>query len=725
MKKIFKIFICILLCTSCAKENDNGIKDSTPSTTIIEATPKPRENVVPLYIEEIPFESSWTIISTDGNAAAYPEYNKQTIDIVYPGVNLEAISLYREGIPFSKGSRYNLSFDIESSMNRNIFVYASDEAGNKLFEQSLNIGSFESYNFDIKMNNETTWNGKISFNIGNDGNEDSFNQHQITISNIMLKTDDVDTRVIKINQVGYLPNEQKKFITPYNVGDYYNIVDTKTNEIVYSDVIGGKKVNEATGETNFYGDFGKLTKPGTYRVETQIVATSYEFIIEDNLYDGLLVDSLRMLALQRCNDVLDKSWAHEFARDGCHSSDAIIYGSEEKIDVSGGWHDAGDYGRYIKTGAKGVADLLLAYSLNPQYFTDNINIKDSNNNIPDVLDEAKYELTWMLKMQTDSGGVYNKVVSGGFAGYLAPEDDYSTLYVLPISTNATGAFSGVMAMSYMVFKDIDKDFADKCLQASKSAWEYLNNNPDMDDPLNPEGFDAGEYRDDSDLDERFYASMSLWNVTNESKYLDKAKELINTDERVLLGLNWQTVGTYGEYMYLSSDNAKKDEELYTKLYNHLMAQADNLLGIAKNDGYFIGLANDYNWGSNMYVANNGMLLMLADSIAPNDNYVDSAFDQLHYILGRNSLNMSFVTGYGSNYPLNIHNRMVIAKKLQLVGAMVGGPDRNLEDAIVQENFSETTPPAKVYIDNNLSYSTNEVAVYWNSALVFLISSLKR
>ena len=432
-----------------------------------------------------------------------------------------------------------------------------------------------------------------------------------------------------------------------------------------------------------------------------------------------------MLSLQRCGDKLDKSFAGGFSRENCHSSDAIVYGTQDKINVSGGWHDAGDYGRYVKTGAKGVADLLLAYKINPQYFSDKMNIKESNNGMADILDEAKYELSWMLKMQTASGGVYKSVVSDKFAGYQAPEDDHSTLYVLPISTNATGSFAGVMGLSYVVFKDVDKDFANKCLEASKKAYEYLSLNTTMSDPLNPEGFDAGEYRDDSDLDERFYASMSLWNATGEQKYLDNAKELVAKDERVLLGLNWQTVGTYGEYLYLSNKDAKNDHDFYTKLYNHFMAQADNMLGFSNNDGYFLTLSNNYNWGSNMDVSNNGMLLMLADNITPNDNYVDRAFDQLHYLLGRNSLNTSFVTGYGNSYPKNIHNRMVMAKKLELVGAMVGGPNRNLEDAIVKEKFNETNPPAKIYIDNNMSYSTNEVAVYWNSSVVFLISSLKR
>ena len=669
MKKILILLVVVLLCSSCVKENK--IEESAPSTIIIDVAITPRENAVPLYEEPIEFESSWSIMASDGNAVSNAEFNRQVIDIVYPGENLEAITLYREGIPFSKGAVYNLSFNIESSINRKVGVYASDENGSKIFEETLDIGGYQNYSFDIKMDNETTWNGKIGFNLGTDGSEGVNNQHQVTISDLMVKTDDVDTRILKVNQVGYHPNSLKKFIAPYSVGDFYNVVDTKTNEVVYTGVIGGKKVNEPTGETTFYGDFKDVITPGTYRIEAQIVATSYEFIIESFVYDGLLVDAIRMMSLQRCGDHLDQSWAKEFARDDCHSMEAIVYGTQEKIDVSGGWHDAGDYGRYIKTGAKAVADLLLAYKLNPHYFLDNFNIKESGNGIPDLLDEARYELEWMLKMQTGDGGVYNKVVSDKFPGYLAPEDDYSTLYVLGVSTNATGSFAGVMGLAYTVFKDIDPEFANSCLDAGKKAWEFLN------------------------------------------------------DNRVAIGLNWQTVGTYGEFIYLNNIYSKNDVEFYDIIYNHFMAQADSIMNFSKDDGYFVSIGNDYNWGSNMDITNNGMLLMLADRIAPNDNYLERAFDHLHYVLGRNSLNMSFVTGYGDVYPRDIHNRMVIAKKYQLIGAMVGGPNRNFEDMAIREKISDTTPSAKVYLDNNMSYSTNEVAVYWNSSLIFLISSLRR
>lgn len=724
MKKILIILACIFMCTSCFKTKKDP-KTVTPTVTAITEPPKERLNVIPLYVEEIPFESSWTISATDGNGNSVSEFDKISTEVLYPGADMQALSIYREGIPFEKNVSYNLSFASESTVNRKIRLIAQKEDGTLLLDTSIDVGGYQEHSFDIKNSGDSTWNGKIIFFIGNDGGENMQTQHIVSFYNVLIQTNETVTQNIKINQLGYLPNAQKKFVAPYNVGDYYNVIDTKTGAIVYKGVIGREIVNEGTQETNYYGNFSDLTIPGTYKIQTQIVSTSYEFVIESSVYDGLLVDSLKMLTLQRSGTDLDAGYARNLARKASHTYPAYIYGSEETLDVSGGWYDAGDYGRYIKTGSKAVMDLLLAYSLNPQYFSDNFGSKDSGNGISDILDEAKYELDWMLKMQAADGGVYNKVVSESFAGYIAPEDDTSKLYILPVSTNATGDFAGVMAYASKVFKGIDEEFSDACLAASIKAYDYLEAHPEMDDPLNPENFDAGEYRDDSDKDERFFAAASLFNTTSEDKYLEKAKQLVSEDERVLLGLNYQTVGTYGEFLLLQNEDSKKDEEFYNKLKLHLSAQADNLSGASSTDGYFISIQNNYNWGSNGDIANNGMLFMLADYIMPNDNYVDKAFDHLHYILGRNSLNMSFVTSFGTNYPKNIHNRMTMAKNTNMVGALVGGPNRNLEDAVIQGLFNETSAPAKVYADDNMSYSTNEVAIYWNSSLIFLISSLKR
>lgn len=146
-----------------------------------------------------------------------------------------------------------------------------------------------------------------------------------------------------------------------------------------------------------------------------------------------------------------------------------VYGTtDEYIDVSGGWHDAGDYGRYTVPAAKTVADMLYAYQANPALFGDDVGIPESGNGVPDILDEAKYALTWMLKMQDpETGGVHHKVTCENFPGYVMPEQETGELIVTPVSTTATGDFCGAMALASEFFGESDPNFAATCLDAAK------------------------------------------------------------------------------------------------------------------------------------------------------------------------------------------------------------------------------------------------------------------
>lgn len=153
-------------------------------------------------------------------------------------------------------------------------------------------------------------------------------------------------------------------------------------------------------------------------------------------------------------------------------------------DVSGGWHDAGDYGRYVVTGAKTIADLLYAYQTAPQLFQDDTGIPESENGVPDILDEARYEIEWMLKMQDRSGGVHHKVTRAAFPGYVMPEKETDELIVTSISTTATADFCGTMALVYEFYQEIDADFAKQCLDAGEKAWDFLAENPNL--TLSPE-----------------------------------------------------------------------------------------------------------------------------------------------------------------------------------------------------------------------------------------------
>ncbi len=384
-----------------------------------------------------------------------------------------------------------------------------------------------------------------------------------------------------------------------------------------------------------------------------------------------------------------------------------------KLDVSGGWHDAGDYGRYVVPGAKAAADLMLAYQLNPGAFANPL-----SSTIPVIVDEIRYELEWLLKMQdAASGGVYHKVTTKAFEGEVMPEEVTEELVLAPISTNATGTFAAVMAMASALYQPYDAAFSKKCLAAAEKAWSYTPKNP-SNTFTNPEDILTGEYGDLTTKDERFWAAAELLKATGKKEYNDYIvsafKELIPS------GLGWASVGSYGTYAYLTTASDKVDGTLAAKLKNDLLKEAKKLLALSDYDGYHISLGRSYPWGSNMSVANNAMLLLIANLIEPDAAYSQSAADHLNYLFGVNCLSYSYVTGFGTQSPNNTHHRPSMAIGQTLPGMLVGGPNSNLEDPYARAVL-EGLPPAQCYADNTQSYSTNEITIYWNSPLVFLLS----
>lgn len=174
-------------------------------------------------------------------------------------------------------------------------------------------------------------------------------------------------------------------------------MNADTGKIVFTGELSAKTYDGFSKQEVRVGDFSCVTESGNYYVSSGNLDNSYTFEISDSVYNSALEDSIKMLYLQCCGtSVNDDIFSHK----ACHTSLATVYGTAEKIDVSGGWHDAGDYGRYVVTGAKTVADLLYAYDNAPELFGDNTGIPESKNNIPDILVRHVRNLNGFLKCRT-------------------------------------------------------------------------------------------------------------------------------------------------------------------------------------------------------------------------------------------------------------------------------------------------------------------------------------
>lgn len=667
--------------------------------------------------------SGWGIYKAGGgDGSISTENGKLALKVKSVGSLNYGVQLFYDIIPLYKNGVYHISYDISSSINRTVEGMIQQNGGTYqayTWKELYLTPQPQTVDYVFTMTAETDIMSKMVFNCGNQGS--NLAEHTIYLDNVILElvddsnvtypSSENDEEAIIINQIGYKPESQKIAIFR-NIGNEreFFVVNANTNQTVYTGSLYGERYNSSADETDYYGDFSSVTEPGTYYIRCGSLKNSHSFKIAEQVYKELLNDSIRMLYLQRCGvSVQDAVFGHP----ACHTSRATVYGSNNTIDVSGGWHDAGDYGRYVVPAAKTIADLLYAYDANPDLFSDNIGIPESGNGIPDILDEARCGLTWMLKMQAASGGVYHKVTCQNFPGYIMPQDETDRLFVTPVSTTATADFCAAMAMAYEFYYDIDRNFSETCLAAAKKAWGFLESNPNFIFQ-NPSDILTGEYGDLSDSDERYWAAAQMYRATKESKYLNAFSNMALKE-----GLDWATVGDYGNIAFLTMDDVDTSSALYTKIKNSILSQANSIANSTSSSPYGVAVSKFY-WGSNMTVANSGIILGLAYKISNNDNYLNTAESNLNYLLGRNPLATCFVTGHGTLSPKNPHHRPSIAKQQTMKGMLVGGVNSGLEDSAAKA-YLANAPSAKCYIDHEESYSTNEVTTYWNSPLIYLLS----
>lgn len=524
---------------------------------------------------------------------------------------------------------------------------------------------------------------------------------------------------IFINQIGYLPEDKKiAFLTEAagNQNCTFELCEANSKKIVFSGKIraknddGSKFVDSAVGEEIFTADFSDFSQEGQFfiRIGEQ---ESFPFEIKSQVYKNLYYSALNYFNLSRCG------------QNFCHTADAEIYGTNETKNVQGGWHDAGDYGRYIVPTAKTVMDLLLAYDSSKEVFTDF-----------DILKEVRFALEWMLKMQREDGAVYHKVSCYHFCAFINPEDEKDKLVISPISTAATADFAGSLAFASKFYQKEDKEFAQKLLDAALKAQEYLNHH-DNEIFINPPEITTGSYGDRNVSDERYFALCAIWDATENPEYLKKALEIReneislsqkkeNETEKKHFwheGFGWGLMAGFGTEILINKSQKIGDEETVQKLKDAIIKNADASVETAQKSA-FLYASKFYGWGSNGAVCDQAHLLMLAFKITGKTEYKTIAKAQIDYVLGCNPLNYCYVTCCGSKSPEHPHHRPSGAAKKVMPGMLVGGPCAGLNDEYARTHL-QNLPALKCYADTEPSYSTNEIAIYWNSAFVYVLSQI--
>jgi endoglucanase len=443
--------------------------------------------------------------------------------------------------------------------------------------------------------------------------------------------------------------------------------------------------------------------------------------------------TMRAFYGQRCG--CDVNLGGGYAYSKCHLHDAFhaSSGKAGQLANHGGWHDAGDYGRYIVNSGITTGTLLWAWELYGDKLKNiDLKIPESHGRTPDFLAEIRWNLNWMLSLQDADGGVWHKQTSEQFCGFIMPQNDRAISYVIgtgkPLykGTCATADFAAVMAIVARVYSMYDGAFAKRCLDAARKAWTWASANPSVFFH-NPSGVTTGAYGDTSSCkDEILWASAELWRTTGDAQYeqafLTGARSSMTALDIDVPG--WNSLASFAYWTYALSDR-KGSGEVIERVHTATLQAADGLVSRSSQNSYGNTLdMRDYVWGSNGIAANQSLLLLIANRFHANNEYQEAALGNLHYLLGRNCFEISWATQLGAQAFQHPHHRPSVADGIAAPwpGLLSGGPNRNPADAVLKR--LPQAAPMRMWIDDEGAYSCNEVAINWNAPLVFLLAALR-
>jgi endoglucanase len=547
---------------------------------------------------------------------------------------------------------------------------------------------------------------------------------------------------IRLNQIGFYPKGPKFAVAVATTSNVFYLTTKDKADTLFTGALGAARVWPHSGETVKLIDFTAFQKNGEYTIVVPDLGQSHPFFIKDYVHQNLSAASTKGYYFQRASTALNATYAGKWNRPAghldtqvyVHASAATTARPENTIiSSSKGWYDAGDYNKYIVNSGISTYSILAAYEHFPAYYRElKLNIPESSNNIPDILDEALWNINWMLTMQDpNDGGVYHKLTTANFSGFVMPNQDTARRYVVQKGTAAALDFAAVMAQASRIFQGFNAEmpgFAQTCLEAALNAWRWARKNPNvrynqgaLNAAYNPD-INTGEYGDGNFTDEFRWATAELFITTKADSFLSAYNPLSGS-----FGVpSWPNVNTLGLYS-LVFHRAKLGKAVDTTFaISALLNLAGRLKNQAAISGYHvvIGESNsDFVWGSNGVAANQGMALIQAYNLTHEVSYLEAALQNLDYLLGRNATGYCFVTGLGGKPPLHIHHRQSEADGIAdpVPGLLAGGPNPNREDGCTGYLGTER---ARSYLDNVCSYASNEIAINWNAPLVYLAGAIE-
>lgn len=699
------------------------------------------------------------------------------------------------GLTIESGKHYTVSFDITASKDCTYYTKIGDlaEPFAEDWHGEPDDSQHEAYwNVQpLTANKTVTVNGSFTatrtaevewaFHIGGDSVPAGT---VFTFDNMSLICTDSDTydyvkpetwnrAGILTNQVNYFPQLEKKatLLSDQTSSVSFSLLDESGKTVFTGDssVLGE---DADSGDSVHVLDFSKFQEPGTYTLEADGQKSRSFSIGGTAYYSGMLYDALNYFYQNRSGIAIESQFitsgdSTSLARAAGHSNDTArittdwddLNSNGGTQDVTGGWYDAGDHGKYVVNGGISLWMMQNQYEHAKQkgdtsaYEDGTMSIPENNNGYPDLLDEARWEMEWMLKMIVQDGEyadmAYHKVHDIKWTALgMTPADDTLERILKPPTTCATLNLAACAAQASRLWRDLDSDFSKQCLDAAEAAYAAAKKHPDLYAPID-QSIGGGPYGDDDATDEFYWAAAELYLTTGDSSYqkdmkasdwyLDvpttlKGGESVDT----VASFDWGHTAALGSIsLSLYPDQLGKDAE---KLSDAFSEAADTYLQLEDKQGYGQPYAastisssdsdNGYVWGSNSFVIDNAIILAYAYDLTDNTDYLNGAATAMDYLLGRNPVDYSYVTGYGTHAVQYPHHRFwahQLSESFPMApsGVLVGGPNSGMEDPWVQGSGWKKgeIPPAKCYLDHIEAWSVNECTINWNEPLAWMTAFL--
>ncbi|NUT50451.1 MAG: endoglucanase [Saccharothrix sp.] len=662
----------------------------------------------------------------------------------------------QNGVPFEAGQSYTMSFDAYASVARPAAAVAGEGVSpyRQIAKHDVSLTTTKqhfSFTFTSELDFPDAGAGQVTFHLGAQAADTT-----VCVDNVSLVggvkppggEPGVPAKAINVDQVGYVPGLPKQAtLTSTATTPQTWALKNSAGTTVASGQTTPKGADSFSGDSTHLIDFSSYDTAGTGYTLTVGAETSFPFDIGTDAIKKLRYDSLAYFYHNRSGIPIEAQYVGEqYARPAGHLNVAPNQGDNNvpclatlncgyTLDVRGGWYDAGDHGKYVVNGGISAWQVLNTYE-RAKLIGDaaalgdgKLSIPEKANGVPDILDEARWEVEFLLKMQAPDGMAHHKIHDQNWTGLpLLPDQDPQARRLSATSTAATLNLAAVAAQAARIWKTIDPTFSAKALAAATKAYAAAKANPNkIADPN--DGTGGGSYSDSVLTDEFYWAAAELFTTTGESGYrtdvtsstLFKGKSL-NTN-----GYDWGSTGALGDITLALVPNGLAAADV-AAIKSAFVAVADTHLSQMANQGYpapYRPTEGGYVWGSNGLVANNISVLALAHDFTGAAKYREGVFQGLHYLLGRNPVSYSYVSGYGDQPVKNVHHRHW-ANQLDPTlpnapaGALSGGPNAGLQDPVAAR-LLEGCASQKCFVDHIEAYSVNEVTVNWNSALAWVAS----